>query len=230
MKKILKISSTLEDMKEDMNKISVLMPVFLGDYPFAATEREAKFKRAVDSFIAQEYQEKELLIVSDGCERTIICAAQYTFHPNIKIHQIPKQELFSGVVRNTALFYATGDIICYLDADDILGKGHLQAIANGFNSNPDAAWIYFDDYIIYRFNPQNREVLSKAKRVVSLEGGIIGTSSIAHRKLPEYSWAFCDGYGHDWTFIQKLINSGKAHTKIDGCEYYVCHIPNSVDC
>ena len=207
----------------------MIMPSFLGSYENAATEREAKFKRAVDSFLNQTYPDKELVIIADGCERTIILGAQYAFNPEIKIYQIPKQELFSGNVRNTALFYATGDVIAYLDADDFIGTSHLQSIANGFNYYPDADWIYFDDHIIYRFNPQNREILTKAKREVSLEGGIIGTSSIAHKRLHEYNWGDCHNYGHDFTFIKKLIDSGKPHYKIDGAEYFVCHIPQSVD-
>lgn len=211
-------------------KISVLMPCFLGEYAFSATSKEAKFQRAVESFIAQSHSEKELIIVSDGCERTIILASQYTFNPQIKIYQIPKQELFSGMVRNTALFYATGDLICYLDGDDYFGgHSHLKAIAHGFGSHPDADWVFFDDHIIYRMNPMTNEILAKSQREVTLNSGIIGTSSIAHKKLPEFSWAGCDGYNHDWTFIKKLIDSNRPHYKIDGCEYFVCHIPQSID-
>ncbi len=211
-------------------KISVIMPSFLGGYPFSATNIEDKFKRAVDSFISQDYEgQSELVIISDGCERTIILASQYTFNPKIKIYQIPKQELFSGAVRNTGIFYSTGDWICYLDADDYLGKGHLSSIASGIKNNPDADWLYFDDHIIYRFNPQSKEILSSAKREVSLESGIIGTSSIAHKKSSEHTWEGCDGYNHDWAFIQKLIASNKPNYKISECQYFVCHIPQSVD-
>jgi hypothetical protein len=31
-------------------------------------------------------------------------------------------------------------------------------------------------------------------------------------------------------FIQKMINLKKPHIKIKDCEYFVCHIPNQVDC
>ena len=211
-------------------KISVVMPSFLGDYPNSAKNKEAKFKRAVDSFLSQNYPKKELLIVSDGCERTIICASQYAFHPNIKVIQIPKQELFSGTDRNTGLFYSTGEIICYLDGDDYFGgENHLTSISNGFNYYPDADWLYFDDHVVYSFNPTNNEILAKSKRDVTLDMGIIGTSSIAHKKLTEFNWNFCDGYNHDWTFIQKLLKKQPNPPKIDGCEYFVCHIPNSVD-
>lgn len=212
-------------------KISVLMPSFLGEYPNSASNKEAKFNRAVNSFLNQDYDgEKELLIISDGCERTTIESAKYAFHPNIKLIQIPKQELFSGVVRNTGLFYSTGEIVCYLDVDDFLNSGHLQAIANGFKYYPDADWVYFDDTVIYKFNPmKNDEILSKAKRDASLEMGCIGISNIAHKKLPEFTWHDCHNYNHDWTFVQKLIKKQPNPPKIDGCEYNVCHIPASAD-
>ena len=48
-------------------RISVIMPVYLGEYPTRGSNPEYKFKRAVETYIDQEYKDSELIIVSDGC-------------------------------------------------------------------------------------------------------------------------------------------------------------------
>lgn len=213
-------------------KITVVMASFLDVYDYAALDRVRKFHRAVESFINQTYDNKELVIISDGCVITQREVERYANNPNIKFFMSEKQPLFSGAIRNMGCFVATGDVISYLDTDDFLGKGHLMSIKNGFEYHKDKNidWVYFDDHIIYRFNPVNNEILTTAKREVELHSGLVGTSSIAHRKEVDINWLGCDGYGHDWTFIKKLIDSKKNVVKIDGGEYYVCHIPTQVDC
>lgn len=51
-------------------KISVIMQSYLGDYPGARSNPKYKFVRAVNSFLLQKHPDKELIIVSDGCEET----------------------------------------------------------------------------------------------------------------------------------------------------------------
>lgn len=198
------------------------MPSYLGYYEGCAENREEKFKRAVHSFLEQDYENKELIIISDGCNKTIeICSKNYIGNPKIILVILKKQRLFSGYVRQKGIDNCSGDIICYLDTDDIFGKGHLSAINNAFElHNPD--WIYYSD--ILRFTPTDKNI-----RNVELEHGLVGTSSIAHRKLKKASWNMCDGYGHDWTFIQKLIKNYPNHKKVYGCNYIVCHVPNLLE-
>lgn len=207
-------------------KISVVMASYLGEYPNAATGRVEKFHRAVNSFLNQNYPYKELIIVSDGCPITITEANKYFNQENIKIYGIEKQPIFSGSVRDYGCKKATGDIICYLDTDDYFGSTHLSYIASGFEDND---WVFFDDKIIYLFHPVNKNIISMSKRDVLVQYGSIGTSSIAHKNSPLINWEGCDGYGHDWSFINKLITFNLKFNKIPNCDYYVCHIPKSTD-
>ncbi len=198
------------------------MPVFLGEYKNAATNRPEKFIRAVKSFLSDCFTNKELIIVSDGCDESQdIYRAQFKKHSNITFIKLNKQSSFCGIVRQTGLEVAKGDCIAYLDADDTIQPSHLSNVINGFRTfNYD--WLYYNDYV--RTGKGKSEV-----RPVSLSHAKIGTSSISHSRSLNVSWEGCNGYGHDWTFVQKLMAASKNHGKIMGCGYMVCHIPKLID-
>lgn len=205
--------------------ISVIMPCSLEYYPNAATNRIDKLKRAIDSFIQQIYPPKELIIVSDGCLQTIqIVKENYMStgnnqFPKVRMVTIDKQPRFSGNVRQAGLAVAKGDIVCYLDSDDLFKAGHLQAIAEGFG---DHEWVIFDD-TLWKGKPEH-----SPRRITALEKGSCGTSNIAHKRNLA-SWTGCDGYGHDWQFIQKLKYNSTKFGVIDNAGYYVTHIPGVID-
>jgi glycosyltransferase involved in cell wall biosynthesis len=205
-------------------KISVICASYLGDYLGAAKNREKKYIRAVNSFINQTYDNKELIIVSDGCEKTKkIYEENWTNNKNIKLVMIPKQSILSGNVRNAGLMLADGDIITYLDNDDVIGKTHLQTIVEQF----DKDWVYYDDYLVLDNTFKNFE-----KRWVQPKYGKIGTSSISHMNpkncdlLKDLKWS--DGYGHDYMFVLSLIQSGTEFKKLNkNPQYLVCHYRNA---
>lgn len=204
-------------------KISVVMPVFLGEYEGCASGREEKFKRAVMSFVMQTHKNKELIIISDGCDIAEKIYKDCLVYPNILFKKIKKQPLFSGNVRTKGITKAEGDIICYLDSDDMFGASHLQTIANGFSNDNSIDWVYYNDLLL---PPSNMP----SARDVNLWEGSIGTSAIAHwRTLPHGNWDGCDGYGHDWTFIKRLMQHNPNYKKLMGTEYYVCHLANTFD-
>jgi glycosyltransferase involved in cell wall biosynthesis len=205
--------------------LSVIMPSFLGEYDGCASDREDKFIRAVHSFLENSLYDKELIVVGDNCSITENVLNEYFKHElnigRIKFHQFKKkQKLFSGSLRSKGIELASGDYISYLDTDDILGKGHLFSIYNQVKSN-NLDWAYFNDFI-------NSEA-GLIKKNVELKKDSIGTSSIIHRKEKKINWDKCDGYGHDFKFIERLIKWSNKNEKIYGGTYIICHIPNQLD-
>lgn len=208
-----------------MMKVSVIMPSFLGVYDGAASDREEKFIRAINSFLDNDYQSKELIVVGDACDLTAkilkeIFSEQLSAG-TIKFHQFKKkQPLFSGNLRSKGIEVATGNIIMYLDSDDIYGNMHIRSVVTQIESKK-VDWCYFNDF----FNTPTGLV----PKTVELQHKSIGTSSIAHLKAPSLDWNKCDGYGHDWTFVQKLMAWSNNWEKIYGTCYLICHIPNQLD-
>ena len=205
-------------------KISVVMPCFLGEYQGAASNREEKLIRAIDSFLAQDYDDKELIIVSDGCKITtklVVQGYKDYFNNNmdrIALIVINKEPLFSGRVRDVGLSHANGVWVCYLDSDDELGSTHLSSLANQIEYSD---WVYWDDTI--KGNGHDH------KRDVQLYPIQCGTSTIAHRRDMKSDWADCNGYGHDFKFITKLIQESGNYAKINDMQYFVRHMPGNLD-
>lgn len=116
---------------EYSTKISVVMPSYLGQYPDSRSNPIEKFNRAVQSFLNQDHENKELIIVSDGCELT---NKQYdnmwSKYENIKLIKTDKSSSkWPGTNRQIGVDNATGEWITYLDSDDILHHSHLTNLA-----------------------------------------------------------------------------------------------------
>jgi len=126
-------------------KISVIMQSYLGDYPNSRKNPEFKFVRAVSSFLAQKYEDRELIIVADGCEQTKqLYETLYSHDARIKFAFVAKNKLrtmyatekvgdktikhYRGICRQVGCALATGDIICYMDSDDIILPDHITNI------------------------------------------------------------------------------------------------------
>ena len=196
------------------------MASYLLPYPGAASNRDQKFVRAVNSFKKQTYQNKELVIVSDGCPVTVeLYNRFFSSESNIKLIQIPKQALYSGEMRNVALDLVDGDIISYLDSDDVLGPKHLQIIVDQFDTD-NYDWVFYNDYMVLDNTFKKLHL-----RIVEPRWASIGTSSISHKNIKGLKWS--QGYGHDFLFMFKLASMGLKFKKLEKIpEYIVCHYLN----
>lgn len=188
----------------------------LSYYEGAASDREYKFIRSVNSFLSNTYENKELIISSDGCDITNrLYNEHYKNNPNIKLVFGDKSDdIFRGVVRQRGINFSDGDIICFLDTDDELLPNHLEIIMSNIN---DVDWLYMNNIVM---RDDNTTYLRECK----LEKSFVGTSSIAYNKKLPVSWDGCDGYGHDWVFINQLIHLDSTYKKIDYSGYLIRHL------
>lgn len=198
---------------------SIILPSFLGQYKNAASNREQKLIRAIDSVVNQSYPDWELIVVADGCEKTFdLVSERYADEDRISCFLIQKQTIFSGKVRGFGIIKAQGDYVVYLDSDDYFGADHLSKIKEGIE-NYD--WVYFNDHLKTPAGQHHeRECLIKQKYQN-------GTSNICHKRELKITWG--NGYGQDdWSAVSSLLKYPN-YAKIATPEYFCCHIPKRLD-
>ena len=197
-------------------KFSVVIASYLGAYRSAAKNREQKIVRAINSVLTQTCQDFEVLVIADGCQKTVDIVRGIK-DERVSIYLINKSKTWSGVPRNTGIEQAKGDYILYLDIDDLYGENHLKNISDGINTYD---WVWFNDI---RYNHKSNEWYDNPCDI--RQAGRHGTSNICHKRSLPYRWDHT-GYAHDYYFV-KHLKQNMNYAKIEGGEYYVCHLPDS---
>lgn len=214
-----------------MAKFSIVIASYLGQYKSAASNREAKLRRALLSTVQQNYppNQYEVLLIADGCDRTaeiyMEMAGSELKGTNTRCLKIERSKLWSGRPRNAGIQQAINDWIVYLDIDDMIGPDHLAKIAAGIERNPKPVdWVYFGDWSYNGkdqcFRPHDINIAKK---------GECGTSNIAHRKAINAQWPTSGNYMHDWYFIGTLRRHTQRYAEIIRPEYLICHVPGILD-
>ncbi|HEL2071033.1 TPA: glycosyltransferase family 2 protein [Streptococcus suis] len=101
-----------------MEKISVIVPVYNG---------EKHLRQCVESIMAQEYENLEILLINDGSKdgSALLCEQLKYQDSRVKvIHKRQNEGL--GAARNTSLDVATGEYIVFVDADDWIDPNHVS--------------------------------------------------------------------------------------------------------
>lgn len=199
-------------------RFSLITPSFLGNYHGAASDREKKIVRMIESVMTQTFQDFELIIVADGCDKTIEIVEPYFYEylPKIRLIKVPKQKNWSGLVRNAGIKSSNGEIITYIDIDDMLGANHLQIIHDNFGTYD---WVYAD-HLVY----SNKEKDFVPYKTNIDRKGQCGTSSVSHKRDLGVYWTN-NGYEHDFVLINALKAASSNFGRIPQTEYKVCHVP-----
>jgi glycosyltransferase involved in cell wall biosynthesis len=94
---------------------------------------------AIQSVLSQDYGNLELIVVDDGStDGTYERAVSYG--GCVKVLQQPNQG--AGAARNRAVRESRGDILAFLDADDVWLPGKLTAQVAHLQRNPDVGVVY----------------------------------------------------------------------------------------
>lgn len=125
-------------MKQEI-KISVILPNFNGG---------KYLKQAIDSFVNQEYSNKELIIV-DGksTDNSHVIISDYSIlYPNVI--WIKDEDKGISNAFNIGLNHADGDVVGYLGSDDLIYDKLFEEI-NYINSWSNFDAVYFNSYTFY---------------------------------------------------------------------------------
>lgn len=159
-----------------MNKslISIVVPVY---------NVEEYLAECVDSILSQSFRDFEILLIDDGSTDAsgLICDKYVKKDERVKVAHIPNGGL--AAVRNMGIENAVGDIIAFVDSDDIIALGSLQALYDEMISS--GADVVLGK--VERFNEKNeyrpytrlnerREMTGKETLALLLEGRLLNIS------------------------------------------------------
>jgi glycosyltransferase involved in cell wall biosynthesis len=110
--------------------------------------------------LAQSYPNWELIIVDDGSrDSTREKLAGYLDDPRIQYHFQENQG--QSIARNLALQYARGELVCFLDSDDLWVPEKLERQVALMKAHPEVDVLHSDEIMI---DEQGRELSRKNMR------------------------------------------------------------------
>jgi glycosyltransferase involved in cell wall biosynthesis len=131
-----------------MPKVSVIIPTY---------DRLSMLKEAVNSVLAQDFEDFELIVVDDGStDGTADEMKRYGGRVRLLHHSENKGV---SAARNQGILHAKGKYIAFLDSDDLWVKGKLKIQVAFLEDNPHYALCYTDEIWIRR----GKRVNPKAK-------------------------------------------------------------------
>jgi glycosyltransferase involved in cell wall biosynthesis len=111
-----------------------LVSILINNYNYGSFLSES-----IESALAQTYSNCEVIVVDDGstdCSREVI--ARY----GNRIVPVVKENGGQASAFNAGFAASKGDIICFLDADDLLLPEKVSSIVKIFENNPRAGWCF----------------------------------------------------------------------------------------
>lgn len=128
--------------------VSVVMPVYQGREHLAA---------AIDSVLAQTFEEFELLVVDDGSTDGSSAIARTYAGRDPRVNYRRQENAGQGAARNAGIAVARGDAVAFLDQDDLWLP---EKLARQLPLLDDTTVVYSDTYILRDGGRSREERLS----------------------------------------------------------------------
>ena len=110
-----------------MKTISVIMPVF---------NTQKYIAEAIGSLLAQNYPKLEIIVIDDGSTDNSASIAE-----QMSATVIRQSNAGVAAARNRGLEAATGELITFLDADDLWTDDHLYWQTKALTQHPDLTYV-----------------------------------------------------------------------------------------
>ena len=122
-----------------MPKVSVIIPTY---------NRLPMLKEAMESVLAQDFEDLELIVVDDGStDGTADEIIRFGGRVKLLRHQ---ENRGVSAARNSGILHARGKYIGFLDSDDLWVKGKLKTQVDFLDENPQYPLCYTDEIWIRR--------------------------------------------------------------------------------
>ena len=132
-------------------KVSIITPSF---------NRADVIEETAQSIFNQTYRNWEWVIVDDGSsDKSLQILKNYSLSDErIKVYQRDREPKGASVCRNIAIEHCTGDLLVFLDSDDLLASFCLQQRVDAVKLNPRADCIVFN-MLLFKKQPADLGLL-----------------------------------------------------------------------
>lgn len=130
-----KIAKVLKPMELLPISKDPLVSVLIANYNYANY-----IGRAIQSTLEQTYSNLEIVICDDGSTDSSRDVIESFISKDTRIKLICQQNEGQSSAFNTAYAAAKGEIICFLDSDDLFYAEKIEKVVEAFSSNPKAGF------------------------------------------------------------------------------------------
>jgi glycosyltransferase involved in cell wall biosynthesis len=174
----------------------------------------AYLEQTIQSVINQNYPAIEYIIIDGGStDDSVEVIQKYSSH---FAYWVSEKDRGQSDAINKGLKLATGDIVCWLNSDDLFEPNTLNTIAQFFNKNTDAKFIYGDG-LIFHENGKKRDFHCRPgkvnKEMLSRCDPLQQPSTFWRRKIHN-EIGFIDeslGFTMDWDFFMRIALKYEMH-------------------
>lgn len=177
--------------KSNYPKITIITPSF----------NQGHFiKETIDSVLKQKYPNLEYWVIDGGStDDTVKILKSY----GKKIQWVSEKDSGQTHAINKGLARSTGDIIAYLNSDDVFLPNTLFTVAGYFVGHPDAQWLTGDYYIIDEKGTKIQSFVVEYKKLLRMFSSFTLLSIANYIIQPSTFWR-ADVVKKIGTFNQKL--------------------------
>jgi len=181
----------------------------------ATKDREAMLGYALSSLEQQTYKNWEAVVINDG--GTDVSRVINRSDSKSRIRYLQNTvSLGQAKARNRALGASSGDIITFLDDDDVYLPGHLATVVDTLNDDERTMFVYTDAFVVQE--TLKNGVRNEVNRLKAYAHGDYSKEKLhIDNYIPINTWAFrrlcMDKAGHfdesmscceDWEFLLRL--------------------------
>ncbi|MDO4197477.1 MAG: glycosyltransferase family A protein [Erysipelotrichaceae bacterium] len=109
--------------------ISVIIPVY---------NVEKYIEKCLDSILDQDFSDYELLLIDDGSiDKSVEIIKEYMKDKTVNYRLIEKENGGQSSTRNLGIRESKGDLICFVDSDDVICKDYLSSLYKALKEDDD---------------------------------------------------------------------------------------------
>lgn len=197
---------------------------------------EVFLREAIDCVLNQTYKNFEI-IFWDNCSTDHSAAIVKSYNDNRIKYYYASQKTLLGQARNLAISKSSGEIISFLDCDDLWDNDWLEVVSNEFSKDKELTLVYC------RFSTFGNRKEKLVKKVFNedsivdmdlfIDNYSLGMSGACFRKSiwKEQGVRFSDAYNliEDYDFFLRIASQGKVKYLVHPYMYYRLHDNNLTD-